>query len=109
MKRLKKLMAEYGPIALGTYLAIFVPVFVGFAVALHYGIEPEGVTGDVGLLFGAWVATKVTQPLRIAATLVLTPIVARVLRRRSTPTPDPLATEASAPASDHPTPVATDE
>jgi|GEM_PF-6865321 len=29
----------------------------------------------------AWLATKVTQPLRIGATFVLTPLVARLVRK----------------------------
>ena len=79
--RLKSLLSEYGPIALGTYLAIFALVLTSFAVAISMGMEIESATGGVGLFGAAYVATKLTQPFRIAATLVLTPIVARVVRR----------------------------
>lgn len=79
--RLKKLIAEYGPVALGTYLAIFVLVLAGFATAIALGFNVESAAGAAGVLGGAYLATKVAQPLRIAATLVLTPLVAKVLSR----------------------------
>ena len=76
-----QLAQEYGPFALGTYFAIFAIVFAGFAAAISAGFEVEGAAGSVGLLGAAWLATKVTQPLRIAATLALTPLAAAALRR----------------------------
>lgn len=86
--RLKNLLAEYGKLAIYVYLAIFVVVLAGFAVAIQSGIKTEGTVGKMGVVGAAWVATKVSQPLRILATLVLTPLVARLLRRRkSTQTP----------------------
>ena len=39
MERLKQLLAEYGRVALGTYLAIFVLALGGFALALSQGLE----------------------------------------------------------------------
>ncbi len=90
--RLKNLLAEYGKLALYVYLSIFLVVLAGFAVAIKAGIEIESTAGQVGVIGAAWVATKVTQPLRILATLALTPLVARILRRRRKPTPDSPAT-----------------
>ena len=81
-ERLKALLAEYSGIALGTYLVLFAIVLTGFALAISAGVEVESAGGNAGLLAAAWVATKLTQPLRIAATVVLTPLVARVLRRQ---------------------------
>ncbi len=85
MERLKRLLAEYGRVALGTYFAIFFLALAGFALALSQGLELAsldlGGAGSAGVFAGAYVATKVTQPVRIAATLALTPIVAAVLRR----------------------------
>ena len=37
--------------------------------------------GQAGLLAAAYVATKVTQPLRIGATLALTPLIAHFIRK----------------------------
>ncbi|MEE9386553.1 MAG: DUF1279 domain-containing protein [Nannocystaceae bacterium] len=80
--RFKLLMVEYGRIALGTYLAIFVVCLVGFAMAIESGVDVDGVTGTAGLWGAAWLGTKLTQPLRVAGTLVLTPVVATLIRRR---------------------------
>jgi len=89
MERLKQLLAEYGRVALGTYLAIFVLALGGFALALSQGLELAsldlGGAGNAGVFAGAYVATKLIQPARIAATLALTPIVAAVLRRTTRP------------------------
>ncbi len=82
---MKKILAQYGKVALAVYLAIFVVVLGGFVIAIAAGVRPRGVAGGAGMLGAAWVATKLTQPLRIGATLLLTPIVARAaakLRRK---------------------------
>jgi hypothetical protein len=89
-EKLADLLKEYGGIALGTYLVIFALVFAGFAIALAKGFEVEGAAGSTGTLFGAWAATKLTQPLRIAATLLLTPIIGK-LRPKKRPPEDPQA------------------
>lgn len=81
-ERLKTLMAEYGRVALWTYLVLFVVVLAGFAIAISLGFQVESAQGGAGLLGAAWLGAKLTQPLRIGATLVLTPLVARLLRRR---------------------------
>jgi hypothetical protein len=88
--RLKELLAEYGRVAVGTYFAIFFLVLAGFALALSQGVEIASLersgTTEAGVLGAAYIATKLTQPLRIAATLALTPLVAAVFRRsRRTP------------------------
>jgi hypothetical protein len=91
-QRLKTLLAEYGRLALYTYLVLFVLVLLGFAGAIHLGVRADSTAGKAGLLGAAWLATKVTQPLRILATVALTPLVAKVLKWRKKPTPsDPTA------------------
>jgi hypothetical protein len=82
-ERLKALFAEHGRVALGTYLGLFVLVLGGFALAISWGVKVESATGGAGILGAAYLATKAVQPLRIAATLVLTPLLAQLLRRRS--------------------------
>jgi hypothetical protein len=76
--RLKALLEEYGKVAVVTYAVLFVVVFAGFAFAIQMGFEPKGTAAQAGTLGTAWVATKLTQPLRIGATLLLTPIVSRI-------------------------------
>ena len=77
-ERLKKLFDQYGRIALITYFSIFGLVLAGFAVAVHFGVQLEGTSGAAGTLGMAYAATKLTQPLRILATLVLTPLLGRL-------------------------------
>ena len=91
-QRLKTLLAEYGTLALYTYLVLFALVLLGFAGAIHLGVRAESTAGRAGLWGAAWLATKLTQPLRILATVVLTPLVAQVLKWRKKPAPsDPTA------------------
>jgi hypothetical protein len=80
-QRLKRLLAEYGRVALYTYFALFILVLAGFALAIRFGFDVESSAGEAGVLGAAYVATKVAQPLRILATLVLTPVVAKLMRR----------------------------
>ena len=92
-EKLKALLAEYGRVALYTYLGLFALVFAGFAVAITAGVQVESAQGGAGVLGMAYVATKVTQPIRIAATLALTPLIATAINRLrgskgSAPKPD---------------------
>ena len=77
----KDILAEYGAVALVVYLTIFAVVLFSFWAAISMGWKPGSAVGSVGAFTAAYIATKVTQPLRIAATLALTPIVARVYER----------------------------
>jgi hypothetical protein len=88
-KTLKNILAEYGGIALTLYLAIFFIVLGGFWVAIQMGFRPMGSGGRVGAFAAAYIATKLTQPLRIGLTVLLTPIVARVYERVRGPRPAP--------------------
>ena len=80
-RTLKQIAAEYGAVAVVVYLAIFAVVLLGSWAAIHLGWKPRSTTGGVGSFAAAYIATKLTQPLRIAATLALTPIVAQAYER----------------------------
>ena len=86
--RLKALLQQYGTVAIVTYFAIFGLVFGGFAIALTLGVKVESGAGTAGTIGAAWLATKLTQPLRIAATLVLTPIFGKLVARFRPKPPD---------------------
>jgi hypothetical protein len=90
-KTLKNLLVEYGATAIVVYLAIFFVVLFGFWAAIRFGWEPSGAMANVGAFTAAYLATKLTQPLRIIATLAVTPLVARVVdrmvKRRPAPAP----------------------
>jgi hypothetical protein len=74
-------MLEYGSAAAWVYFAIFALVLVGFATAIKLGVQVESAAGAAGTWGAAYLATKLTQPLRILATLVVTPAVVRIARR----------------------------
>lgn len=80
-KTLQQVLAEYGTVALVVYLVIFFAVLFGSWTAIQLGWRPGSATGSVGSFAAAYIATKLTQPLRIGATLLLTPIVARLFDR----------------------------
>ncbi len=80
-KTLKSILTEYGAVALVLYLAIFALVLGGSYLAIRAGWAPASATGKAGTFVAAYVVTKLTQPFRIAATVLLTPIVARVYDR----------------------------
>ena len=89
VERAKSLFAQYGALAITIYFVIFGLVLAGFAFAIHAGVQVDGATEGAGTLLAAWFATKLTQPLRILATLALTPLVARLRDRLRAPkTPD---------------------
>lgn len=80
-RTLQQILAEYGVVAVVVYLTLFAIVLGAFWATIHLGWRPEGVTGNLGAFTAAYLATKVTQPLRIAATLGLTPLVAALWKR----------------------------
>jgi hypothetical protein len=79
------LVEEYGFIAVGTLFALSLPIYIAFFwTRMQEG--PITTAGDFFKTAGlAWAATRASLPLRIAAALVLTPFVAKILRRRPKP------------------------
>jgi len=86
-ERLQAHMAEYGKIALYTYLALSLSAIIGFSIAIGAGVEPSSASGVLGVIGAGWVAAKATMPIRILATLGLTPLVAAVVRKFWPPKP----------------------
>jgi len=86
-KTLKSIALEYGSIAVVVYLGIFALVIVGFWAAIRFGWSPDSTAANVGAWTAAYLATKVTQPLRIVATVAVTPMVARIFNRRGSAPP----------------------
>lgn len=81
--KLEAHLAEYGAIALVVYVTIWLSVWAGFAIAIAAGFDVDVGDDSVGAgtwgtILAAYVPTKLTQPLRIAVTLVVTPVVAAV-------------------------------
>ena len=80
-RRFKEILVEYGVVALVVHYVIFGAVLVGAYVAIESGWEPSGRVASVGTWAAAYVVAKLTQPVRIAVTLVVTPFVARLYER----------------------------
>lgn len=81
-ERLSAHMEQYGKIALYTYLALSLTAIIGFSIAIGMGVAPSTATGVLGVIGAGWLAAKATMPLRILATLGLTPLIATLVRRR---------------------------
>ena len=81
-QRLKAHFAEYGRVAIWTYLTLSILTIIGFSIAIGVGFAPSSASGIFGVIGAGWVAAKATMPLRILATLGLTPLVATLVARR---------------------------
>ncbi len=79
--KLQQLLEEYGRLAIWVYLVLWLAVLAGFAVAIATGLKADSGAAGLGVVGAAWVATKLTQPLRIGATLLVTPAVSAVLKK----------------------------
>jgi hypothetical protein len=77
-RTLKNVLTEYGAIGVVLYLAIFAIVLFGSWLAIRAGWSPSSAAGKTSTFAAAYIITKITQPLRIGVTVVLTPIVARI-------------------------------
>ena len=87
-ERLKKQFTEYPRIAIITYLTLSIISIAGFSIAIGMGAQPSTATGTLGVIGAGWVAAKALMPLRILATLALTPMIAAVVSRFKKPEPD---------------------
>jgi hypothetical protein len=56
-------------------------VLGGIWLAIRLGWRPSTAAGSVGTFAAAYILTKITQPIRIVATLALTPIIAKLYER----------------------------
>lgn len=91
-KTLKNILAEYGVIAVIVYLTLFACVLVGSYFAIRLGWTPGTVAGEAGAWTAAYIVTKIAQPLRIAATVLVTTLIGKLWdNRRSRPSADPPA------------------
>ena len=80
-KTVQNLLAEYGTVAVVVYFTIFFATLFGFWLAISMGWRPSSAAGTAGTWAAAYIATKLTQPIRIGATLVITPFVAKLYER----------------------------
>lgn len=94
--RYVKLMEEYGAIAIGVTLTLFAVEMVTLVALLRAGVDfgpfvawvnntlgldASGVLEAAGTVGIAYAITRVLKPFQIMLVLVLTPVVARFVRR----------------------------
>ena len=79
--RYQDVVEEYGKVALGTFVTIAATNFLTFWALINAGVELPGVVAGTGKFVAAFAAYKVFMPFRIGLAIVLTPFVARFLRR----------------------------
>lgn len=80
-ERLAKQFADYPRIAIITYLVMSLATIIGFSIAIGFGVGPTSASGTLGVIGAGWLAAKATMPLRILATLALTPLIAALVKR----------------------------
>jgi hypothetical protein len=94
-KTLQKLLAEYGAVALVVYFVIFFATWVSAWAAIQHGVDlaslaarfrlsSTGFVANLGAWAAAYIFTKLLQPVRIGATVLLTPLLARAYERART-------------------------
>lgn len=76
--RFKKLIVDYGPLAIVVNYVIFGLVIAGFWMAIRAGFQPESTGAQAGAWGAAYVASQAVKPVRLAAVFVLTPLIARI-------------------------------
>jgi hypothetical protein len=88
MEKLKALVAEYGRPAIVVFVTLYVLTLGAILALIAGGFRPESMTGGAGVFVASYALFKLTMPVRIAATLLLTPLVARLWKRVRRPKGD---------------------
>lgn len=84
-KSLKEVLSEYGAIAVVVYLVLFAVVLIGSFFAIRFGWTAKSAAGTAGIWTAAYIVTKITQPFRIAATVLFSALIGRMWERRRKP------------------------
>lgn len=80
-RRLQDILIEYGVVALVVHYALGALAFVGIYVAIRTGWQPRGTVQGAGVWAAAYGVYKLSMPVRIPITLVITPFAARLYER----------------------------
>jgi hypothetical protein len=82
-ERLKRLFVEYGLLGIVVHYALYVLVLLGFVLVMlqREPAAPLISVQTLGVLAAAYVANKLTMPLRLLGTLTLTPLLRALWRR----------------------------
>ena len=82
--KIQNLFSKYGRIGLSVYFIIFFITLLGFWALLTAGFVIRSWSffselGDIGAIGLAYAATKITQPICIALTLLITPLIDKIM------------------------------
>jgi hypothetical protein len=80
--RLKKLIEDYGWLAIGLYFGLSFLTMLGATLAIGFGLAASDASDFVGVLVAAWLVLKATMVIRIPIILAITPPIGGALRRR---------------------------
>lgn len=83
LQSFKRVIAEYGVVALVVHYIIFAIVIVSAYLAMNAGWQPSGRMAGAGTWAAAYVVAKITQPVRLIVTVALAPLAARLYTRLS--------------------------
>jgi hypothetical protein len=83
---LRRFFVEFGVLGLSLHYAVYVLVLIGFALSIGRAAHGESDTlrasaGTLGVWAAAYVATKLTLPVRALVTVALTPLLRALIRR----------------------------
>ena len=79
--RLRRLIAEYGAVAICIQLFQFSLYLTLLTLAIMAGWQPESAAGNASALGAAFAITVLLKPVQVAITVLTTPFVARWLSR----------------------------
>ena len=93
---MRRFFLEFGALGLVVHYCVFALVLTGFALSIGRNHTLRASSGTLGVWAAAYVATKLTMPLRALGTVALTPLLRALIRRRRKPAePVPLVVEAA--------------
>ncbi len=83
LQSFKRVIAEYGVVALVIHYVVFAIVIISAYLAMNAGWQPSGRMSGAGTWAAAYVVAKITQPVRLILTVALAPLAARLYTRLS--------------------------
>jgi hypothetical protein len=80
-QRLRRFFLEFGALGLAVHYVVYGLVMLGFALSIGSSRTLRESSGTLGIWAAAYVAAKLTMPVRALATVALTPLLRALIRR----------------------------
>jgi hypothetical protein len=84
-QRLRRFLLEFGALGLGVHYFVYALALIAFALSIQHSGTLPASSGRLGVWAAAYVATKLTMPLRVLLTVALTPLLRGLIRRLRKP------------------------